>query len=75
MIHDKYCRFAKDNRRVNFKKCNDCNRIYKARDEECERILKVVDMYHIAGLMTEDSNCFNGDCTCRDILSGIKALM
>ena len=47
MNHDKFCRFANDNRQPKFKsgKCFDCERLRKAREEEREQVAQKIEAY------------------------------
>ena len=44
MTHDKFCRFANDDRRKDFKgACFDCQRLAKARKEERELVAQEIE--------------------------------
>ena len=43
MEHDKFCRFANDNREFKHDRCFDCQRLDKARQETKEQIAKEIE--------------------------------
>ena len=48
MSHDKFCRFANDDRGKSFKTvCFDCQRLAKARQEEREAIAQKIEAYDV----------------------------